>query len=138
MDIQAAKLELIRLLLLVDDESTLRAIYDTMTGKKPESLTSEVSVSDPIQQPIENIIPLVDDLQSLIIEKPENNTILTLPLEEVPTIVLHKTDDYEQEESNLDTKAILETNLVEKLVENDQEEEQEDIGTSFFLDEKSL
>ena len=138
MDIQAAKLELIRLLLLVDDESTLRAIYDTMTGKKPEPLIAKVSVSEPIQQPTENIIPLVDEIPSLIIEKPEDSTIVILPLEEVPVIVLDKTDDCEQEESNLEAKAILETNLVEKLVEHDQKEEQEDIGTSFFLDEKSL
>ena len=137
MDIQAAKLELIRLLLLVDDESTLRAIYDTMTGKKPEPLIAKVSVSEPIQQPVENIIPLVDEIPSLIIEKPEDSTIVILPLEEVPVIVLDKTDIHELEESNLD-KTILETNLVEKLVENDQKEEQEDIGTSFFLDEKSL
>ena len=137
MDIQAAKLELIRLLLLVDDESTLRAIYDTMTGKKPEPLIAKVSVSEPIQQPTENIIPLVDEIPSLIIEKPEDSTIVILPLEEVPVIVLDKTDIHELEESNLD-KTILETNFVEKLVENDQKEESEDIGTSFFLDEKSL
>ena len=137
MDIQAAKLELIRLLLLVDDESTLRAIYDTMTGKKPEPLIAKVSVSEPIQQPVENIIPLVDEIPSLIIEKPEDSTIVILPLEEVPVIVLDKTDIHELEESNLD-KTILETNFVEKLVENDQKEESEDIGTSFFLDEKSL